>query len=242
MAFAFVYKFRQHARLVLMLAAGAALTQPALAQRKKKQPETLLGRLHMADGSTQLAQLWLADSDILKSTGPNGVEKTHSPDEVSSFVMGTDSFTVLRDFYVTLVRDAEHYNSSFVRVCAAGAGLELYEFRGSMARSQPSGGSLGVAAASSALRAVSGVTPLVMVGAGQGPGREKIVMTTAWLLRRDGNPRWLTLPSGARNLREVIEPIVADDKELVVRWPIQPKDVPLLLSQYVDHKTANAKP
>lgn len=236
----FSTRFLPHlsAGLLLCLLGSAALVQPALAQSKKK-PLPQPGRLHLANGRTQPAQLRLDDCDLLKSVGPDGMEQTYSPDDVSSFVMGTDSFTVLRDFYVTLVRDAEHYNSSFVRVCAAGAGLELYEFRGSMTRNQHSTGSgIGVVAASSALRAVTGVTPIVG-SVGQG---EKVVMTTAWLLRRDGNPRWLTLPSGARNLREVIEPIVADDKELVVRWPIRPQDTPLLLSQYVAHKTSPAKP
>ena len=214
------------------------VAQPALAQGKKKPPLSQPGRLHLADGRLQQAQLRLEDSDILKSLGPDGVEKTFSPDEVSSFVMGTDSFTVLRDFYVTLVRDAEHYTSSFVRVCAAGAGLELYEFRGSMTRNQYSNGNLGAVAASSALRTMTGVTPVVMAGGRQ----EKVVMTTAWLLRRDGNPRWLTLPSGAHNLREVIEPIVADDHELLVQWPIRPQDVPFILNQYVAHKSSKPTP
>ncbi|MBD2721565.1 hypothetical protein [Hymenobacter armeniacus] len=229
------------AGLTLFLLIGLALTTPAWAQgKKKKLPPLQPGRLHLTDGRLLPAQLRLEDGDVLKALGPDGAEKTYSPDEVSSFVMGTDSFTVLRDFYVTLVRDAEHYSSSFMRVCAAGAGLELYEFRGTMSRQQVSGGNLALVGAGLALHMAAGNTAIPVYGGRQ----ETFVMTTAWLLRRDGNPRWLTLPSGARNLREVLEPLVADDQVLAasVRWgSLRREDVPALLSQYVARKTAKAK-
>ncbi len=220
----------------LILLALVLLSQAAAAQ-EHKQPTLYPGRVHLTDGSVRAGQLQLVDCDQVDVTGTDGVAHSYSPDEVSSFVMGIDSFTVLRDFYITLTRDAEHYNKSFMRVCAAGAGVELYEFRGSMTRNQNGGSNVGAVVASSALRVASGgITPMMLGGR-----PEKIVMTTAWLLRRDGNPRWLTLPTGARNLREVIEPIVADDKELVVQWPIRPVDVPAVLSQYVAHKTSKGK-
>lgn len=149
--------------------------------------------------------------------------------------MGVDSFTVLRDFYVTFTRDAEHYKSSFMRVRAVDAGLEYYEFRGTMTRTQFDGGNAALFGAGIALRMVAGNTA-IPGGIGS---EEKEVMTTAWLLRRAGNPRWLTLPTGARNIREVIEPLIADDKELAatVRWgSIRREDVSALLSQYVEHK------
>ena len=190
----------------------------------------------MTDGSIRLEQLLLLDADKLSATDDKGTVRVYSPDDVSTFVMGTDSFTVLRNFYVTLTQDAEIYKSSFMRVCAAGVGLELYEFKGMMNRTQLDGGSAALFAAGIALRAVAGNTAI--------PGglnsEQTPMLTTAWLLRREGNPRWLTLPSGARNLREVIEPLISDDAELsaTVRWgSLRPKDVPALLSQYVARKT-----
>ena len=224
---------------VLMLWLGflLCLHQGAVAQANKKGRNVVpqAGRLYLADGSVRHDELLLLDYNQLKGIGADGVEVIYSPDEVNSFVMSTDSFTVLRDFYVTLTRDAEHYKSSFMRVRAAGAGLEFYEFRGTMTRKQFDGGNAALFAAGIAIRVVAGNTAIP--GGIGSPERE--VMTTAWLLRRDGNPRWLTLPTGARNIREVIEPLIADDEELAatVHWgSIRREDVADLLSQYVEHK------
>ena len=229
--------FRQGRVLLLWLGCLLWLNQSAVAQErgKNKNPTLQPGRLYLANGSTRQAQLLLIDFNQLKGVGSDGAVVMYSPDEVSSFVMGTDSFTVLRDFYVTFTRDAEHYTSSFMRVRAAGAGLEYYEFRGTMTRTQFDGGNAALFGAGIALKIVAGNTA-IPGGIGS---QEKEVMTTAWLLRRDGNPRWLTLPTGARNIREVIEPLIADDKDLLatVRWgSIRREDVSALLSQYVEHK------
>jgi hypothetical protein len=224
------------ALVVVLLSCNVAAGQ---AFAKKKLVAPVAGRLHLAGGTTRPASLQLVECDKVRATSPEGVETIYTTDEVSSFVAGVDSFTVLRDFYVTLGKDAEAYNSSFMRVCIAGAGLELYEFRGMVTRTEANGGMVALTGASMVLGAV---VPNVPVVYGGGRKREHDVMTTAWLLRREGNPRWLTLPYGARNLREVIEPLIADDRKLAasVQWGrMAPKDVAPLLSEYVVRKTAN---
>jgi|GEM_PF-6931130 len=234
---------RHHYFLTLLVLLGGLLRSPTVwaqvsaAKPKEPLPKLTSGRLHLANGSTVNAKIGLIDCDQLRGIGPDGALLAYTPDEVSSFVMGADSFTVLRNFYVVLNVDAEHYKSSFMRVCAAGAGLELYEFHGIMARTQLDGSGAAMAGASIALSVAVGA-PILMAGGFR--NEENAVMTTAWLLRRDGNPRWLTLPTGARNLREIIEPLVADDSDLAssVRWgTLRRQDVPALLSLYVERKS-----
>ena len=197
------------------------------------------GRVHLNDGTTEVGKVALVGHNQIKiklappagekATG-KPAEKLHSALDVSSFALKQDSFTVVKDF--TVFRDGtdQHYNSGFMRVCAAGAGVQLYEFTFMSEQEVQRLRSAGYVAA-------AGVPMLYTV-------EEQVFMMTKYLLLHPKR-QMAGLPDGGRRLREVLEPAIADDKPLVesIRWGgLTRGAVAGVMQRYISDKAAPAKP
>lgn len=207
--------------------------------RTEGKPKFGEGRVHLNDGTTQIGKVALVGHNQIKIklSPPLGLkaagkpaEKLYSALDVSSFVLKQDSFTVVKDF--TVFRDGadQHYNSGFMRVCAAGAGVQLYEFtfmsEQEVQRLRSAGYSPAV-----------GVPLLYTV-------EEQTFMMTKYLLLHRAD-KWLALPDGGRRLRDIIEPAIADDVPLTasIQWSgLTRGAVAGLVQRYIFDKTSPAKP
>ncbi|MDO7853507.1 hypothetical protein [Hymenobacter convexus] len=197
----------------------------------KKLPEAVPGRIHLRDGRT--LEVPIAYVDYNKIVAVDLSTKTvYTPLEVSSFVMKQDSFVVLKEFKVAVGPDEQEYRIAFVQVGAVGAGLGLYRFRGTMRRDD--------AVHHGSMSTFNGS------GWGSGPTSYKsdvteYEMTTAWVLKRDDSPQWLSLPKSGGALRGIVEPLIADDPRLSkeVKWGALTTDkLPKLLNEYIADKKA----
>ncbi|MBD2721566.1 hypothetical protein [Hymenobacter armeniacus] len=197
------------------------------AELPRKLPKTVPGRIHLRDGSTVSAPLAYLDYNKVVAVTP-GAPKVYTPVEVSSFVMAQDSFVVLKDFKVMVGADEQEYRIAFVRVGAVGAGLALYQFRGTMKRED-------------AVHYGAVATPNGFAGNTYRSDATEYEMTKAWILKRDDSPQWLSLTKSGSNLRAIVEPLIADDARLSkkVKWGSLTTDkLPTLLNEYIADKKA----
>ncbi|UOQ97307.1 hypothetical protein MUN81_18960 [Hymenobacter sp. 5317J-9] len=194
-----------------------------------KLPKALPGRIHLRDGRTVDGPIAYLDYNKIVSVSP-GAKTAYTPLEVGSFVMEQDSFVVLKDFKVTVGADEQEYRIAFVRVGAVGAGLALYQFRGTMKRED-------------AVHYGAVATPNGFAGNTYRSDATEYEMTKAWILKRDDSPQWLSLTKSGSNLRAIVEPLIADDARLSkeVKWGSLTTDkLPAVLNEYIADKKARS--
>lgn len=196
-------------------------------QTKKEPPKKPLkmvpGRIHLLNGTTRSVTMAYVDYNKVVAV-ENGVETNYTPLEVSSFVVKQDSFVVLRDFQIAIGSDEQVFRIAFVRVGAAGPGYVLYHFKGTMRRE---------------------------IGASFGPGgmgriEESIqfLPSKVWFIKRDDDPRWISLPQSGGRLKDIVAPIIADDKKLArsVDWSFLDADeVQGILLKFAANQRATLK-
>ncbi|MDB5235920.1 MAG: hypothetical protein JWR44_2913 [Hymenobacter sp.] len=191
-----------------------------------KLPKMLPGRIHFLDGSTRNGPVGFVDYNQIVVVD-NNVTKKYTPLEVSSFVMKQDSFVVLRDFKIALGADEQEFRIAFVQLNVAGPGFALYHFRGTM-RHDDVEHYRNVPAYNGSNS--SGAVVQYSIGT-------EYSLSKVWFIKRADDPRWLSLSS--RGLRDIVEPIIADDKKLVrsIEWNFLSADgVQDVLLKYVANK------
>ncbi|MBJ6110736.1 hypothetical protein JAO73_17060 [Hymenobacter sp. BT523] len=192
-----------------------------------KLPKALPGRIHLRDGRTVDGPIAYLDYNKIVAVSPSA-KTAYTPLEVSSFVMEQDSFVVLKDFKVAIGADEQEYRIAFVRVGAVGAGLALYQFRGTMKREDAEHHS-------------PVVTPYGVGMRSYKSEATEYEMSKAWILKRDDSPQWLSLTKSGSNLRAIVEPLIADDARLSkeVKWGSLTTDkLPAVLNEYIADKRA----
>ncbi|MBF9143680.1 hypothetical protein [Hymenobacter properus] len=126
---------RTHWRIFIfsILAGVLATTQVLAAGPKPKPPVFAPGHYRLADGISRTGILCLVSDNELLVKDEGVAEPQHfAAVQVKNFVIGVDSFTVLRKFDVVINGVVAHYPCAMVRVYQAAQGLELYGLKGTM--------------------------------------------------------------------------------------------------------------
>jgi hypothetical protein len=222
---------------LLTLSTSAAFAQAGtyhFGESKKperiKLPKMVPGRIHFLDGSSRNTSLGMVDYNQIVAL-EDGAVKKYTPLEVSSFVMKQDSFVVLKEFKITEGDDEQEFRIAFVQVGIVGAGFVLYHFKGTMRHDD----------------VVHHTAPVYNGGTGswmhgtQTPAVTEYSLSKVWFIKRDNDPRWISLPKAGGRLRDIIEPLIADDKKLVrsIEWNFfSVNEVPDILLKYAANKSA----
>jgi len=199
-----------------------------------KLPKLVPGRLHLLDGSTRNGPVGFVDYNQVV-TVENDVVTEYTPLQVSSFVMKQDSFIVLKDFKIALGTDEQEFRVAFVQVGAAGPGFVLYHFKGTMRHDDvPQYQNV----------AIQQGTAVGWSGGVRTSTATEYSWSKVWFVKLDSDPRWLSLPRSGGQLKDIVEPLIADDKKLTrsVEWSFLDADeVQGILLKYAASKSAALK-
>jgi hypothetical protein len=200
---------------------GALATAQTLAAGSKPEPRVFKpGHYRLADGVSRAGSLCLvSDNELLVKDEAATEPQRFAAVQVRNFVIGADSFTVLRKFDVVLNGVVTPYPCAMVRVCQAGGGLELYGLRGAMdVYTAPNSSGAG-AARGAALGMRNGLAG-VAVGAATGALLEKKTgayeekVLTVLLLRTATHPELQTLQPQTKSAHDLLEALMVDQPEL----------------------------
>ena len=200
---------------------GVLTTAQAVAAGPKPEPRVFkTGHYRLADGVSRAGNLCLvSDNELLVKDESASEPQRFAAVQVKNFVIGTDSFAVLRKFDVVINGVATPYPCAMVRVYQAAGGLELYGLRGAMDVYTAPDGSGTSAMRGAALGLRNGLAG-VAVGAATGALLEKKTGTfeeqvlTVLLLRTPGHPEFQTLQAKTKSAHDLLEALTADQAEL----------------------------
>ncbi len=196
-----------------------ATAQVVAAGPKPKPPVFKPGHYRLADGVSRAGSLCLVSDNELLVKDESAPEPQHfAAVQVRNFVIGTDSFAVLRKFDVVLNGVVAHYPCAMVRVYQAAGGVELYGLQGLMELyTAPNASGASLQGAAMGMR--NGLVG-VAVGAAAGGLLEKKSgtyaekMLTVLLLKTPVQPVFQTLQPKTRSALDLLEAAVADQPEL----------------------------
>jgi|GEM_PF-2705386 len=122
----------RHWRIWVALLAGVWAAIPSSAAASNSDPQVFKpGHYRLADGLLRTGSLFLvSDNELLVKNESAAEPQRFAAVQVRNFVIGTDSFAVLRKFDVVVNGVVDHYSCAIVRVYQATGGLELYGLQG----------------------------------------------------------------------------------------------------------------
>lgn len=197
-----------------------ATASVAAAGPKPKPPVFKPGHYRLTDGVSRPGKLCLlSDNELLVKDETTAEPQHFAAVQVRNFVIGTDSFTVLRKFNVVLNGVVTPYPCAMVRVYQAGGGVELYGLHGAMdVYTAPNSAGNGAArgAAMGLRNGLAGMAVGAAVGAlvekQSGTYEEKVL--TVLLLKTPVQPVFQTLQPKTKSALDLLEAAIADQPEL----------------------------
>lgn len=187
---------------------------------KPKSKEYKAGHYRLIDGALHSGLLSLvSDNELLVKEGNAAEPHSYAASQVRNFVMGTDSFTVLRKFDLLVNGVVTHYFCGMAQVFGPVGGLELYRLTGTMDVYGSTNGSqtvlhgVNMGLRYGLLGAAVGAATGAVMDKNSGKFQEQVM--TVYLVGSPGQPGLQTIQLQTRKAREVMEQVMADEPEFV---------------------------
>ncbi|MBD2721564.1 hypothetical protein [Hymenobacter armeniacus] len=225
---------------------GALGLLHTLAAGAKPEPRVFRpGHYRLADGVSHAGSLCLVSDNELLVKADGAVEpQRFGAVQVQNFVIGADSFAVLRKFDVVVNGVLTQYPCAMVRVHQAAGGLELYGLQGTMDvyKAAPSSQAMMLSSVGTGMSyGVAGVAGGALLQKKTGTYEEKVM--TVLLLRTPAHPELQTLQPQSKEAHDLLQALTADQPELSKKirrlFPsaFTPEKMVELLAQYTAAKT-----